>query len=311
MATIAAVKGKGWIRDLPDFRDNTTQTDDLTEKQVKRGATEPVSSILNRVSKGSKLSAKAKDSLSSAKKVDLREFCSPIEDQGQLGSCTANAGVGLFEYFERRAFGKYVDGSRLFLYKATRNLLGWEADDGAYLRTTMGAMALFGVPPEKYWPYQEHKFNEEPSAFLYSYAQNYQALLYYRLDRPGINKDNLLASIKQHLVNGLPTIFGFTCYTSLDLADNGDIPFPDRKENVEGGHAVMAVGFDDNKKIVNPGNKKIVSTGAIMIRNSWGEEWGNKGYGWLPYDYIKNDIADDWWSMTKAEWIDTGQFGLR
>jgi C1A family cysteine protease len=242
-------------------------------------------------------------------KTDLRQWCSPIEDQGQLGSCTAHAGVGLYEYFERRAFGKYIDGSRLFLYKVTRNLLKWEGDDGAYLRTTMGAMAMFGIVPEKYWPYSVHKFNEEPSAFLYSYAQNFQALLYYRLDVQGVTKEHLLEKIKQHLRMGLPLIFGFTCYTSLDTADDGNIPFPDRNEEVEGGHAVMAVGFDDKKEIVNCNNPSIKTKGAIMIRNSWGTEWGDNGYGWLPYDYILYGIADDWWSMTKAEWIDTGKFG--
>jgi C1A family cysteine protease len=232
MATIASVKGKGWIRDLPDFRDNTPTTVDISKKQKDRGVKEPVNTVLRRVNKKTKLSAKAKAASSKSTKEDLRAWCSPIEDQGQLGSCTANAGVGLYEYFERRAHGKYTDGSRLFLYKATRNLLGWEADDGAYLRTTMGAMALFGVPPEKYWPYREHKFNDEPTAFLYSYAQNFQALLYYRLDGPGVTKPRLLESIKEHLRNGLPSIFGFTCYTSLDLADDGNIPFPDRNENV-------------------------------------------------------------------------------
>jgi C1A family cysteine protease len=310
MSSIASRKGKGWMRDLPDYRDNTPNTSTLSKKQKERGATQPVSAILSKLNLSEKKATRKKKTTLAAK-ADLRAWCSPIEDQGELGACTAHAGVGLYEYYERRAFGKHMDGSRLFLYKVTRNLLGWEADDGAYLRTTMATLAMFGVPPEKYWPYLEHKFNEEPGAFLYSYAQNFQALLYYRLDGIGVTKPELLDKIKDHLRNGLPLIFGFTCYSSLDLADDGNIPFPDKNENIDGGHAVMAVGFDDKKKIVNPGNKKIETTGALLIRNSWSTEWGDKGYGWLPYEYILHGIADDWWSMTKAEWIDSKQFGLK
>jgi C1A family cysteine protease len=308
--SISSAKGKGWLHDLPDYRDYTPSTDRLTKEQKSKGVKQTVTELLAKMNEGTaankvKAKAAAKDT-----RADLRQWCSPIEDQGDIGSCTAHAGVGLYEYFERRAFGRYIDGSRLFLYKATRNLLGWDGDTGAYLRTTMAAMALFGIPPEKYWPYEEGDFDEEPSAFLYSYASNYQALLYYRLDGVGVTKPNLLEKVKDHLRNGLPLIFGFTCYSSLDLADDGKIPFPDKDENVEGGHAVMAVGFDDDKKIVNPGNKDIETKGAILIRNSWGVGWGDKGYGWLPYEYILMGIASDWWSMTKAEWVDSKQFGL-
>lgn len=113
--------------------------------------------------------------------------------QLSLGSCTANAGVALVEYYERRAFGKHIDASRLFLYKSTRNLLKWTGDTGAFLRSTMEAMVLFGVPPEDYWKYVVADFDKEPSAFCYAFAQNYQALNYYRLDPPGTTPAALLS----------------------------------------------------------------------------------------------------------------------
>ncbi|HKR07452.1 MAG TPA: C1 family peptidase [Bacteroidia bacterium] len=315
MASIASTKGKGWMRDYPDFRDNTTNTKTVSDRQAKRGAVKPVQLVLDDLHKvrTKKLAkAKSKAAAKSPVKVDLREWCSPIEDQGEIGSCTAHAGTALYEYFERRAYGKHIEASRLFLYKVTRNLLNWTGDDGAYLRTTMGALAMFGLVPEKYWPYVEDKFNDEPAAFHYSFAKNYKALLYYRLDVPGLHHDKLLEKIKEHLSMGLPLIFGFTCFTSLDqdsVEQTGGIPFPDEKEETDGGHAVMAVGFDDSVEVVNASNRR-KTKGAIMIRNSWSKKWGMQGYGWLPYEYVLQGLATDWWTMTKGEWIETGKFGL-
>lgn len=309
MSSISSVKGKGWLKDYPDFRDNTPSTSTISQRQKLRGVKEPIKEILKKLNPAVNKRKSSVKKNTITRKVDLSAWCSPVEDQGSLGSCTAHAGVGLYEYFERRAFGRHIDASRLFLYKATRNLLKWTADDGAYLRTTMAAMALFGLVPERYWPYKEDQFNAEPDAFHYSYAQNFQALSYYRLDADGVKGKPLLEKIKEHLRNGLPLIFGFTCFSSLDQADDGKIPFPDKNEEVDGGHAVMAVGFDDSIKITNPVSKNF-TIGAIKIRNSWSTEWGEKGYGWLPYEYIIKGIADDWWTMTKAEWIETKQFGL-
>lgn len=231
--------------------------------------------------------------------VDLRKGCSPIENQQDLGSCTAHAAIGLLEYYERKAFGKHVDASRLFLYKVTRRLLGWKGDTGAYLRTAMQALVLFGAPPEKYWPYTVSKFEDEPDAFCYQFASNYQTVQYYRLDPPGTPAEKLLLTIKQLLASGMPSMFGFTVYSSL--GDGPDIPFPTSKDKVDGGHAVMVVGYDDKHRIGN-------ATGAIMIRNSWGLDWGSQGYGWLPYQYVLEGLATDWWSLVRAEFADIKPF---
>ncbi|QHG19873.1 cysteine protease [Nostoc sp. ATCC 53789] len=242
--------------------------------------------------------------------VDLTFWCSPIEDQGSLDSCTAHAGVALMEYFEKRSFDRYVDASRLFLYKATRNLMHRQGDAGASLRETMKAMALFGVPPEEYWPYTEDNFDEEPTPFCYSFGQSYQTLKYFRLNPLGTTEDILLFRIKAALAAGFPCAFGFTMYYSIeDLNPSGYIPYPVKNDKVKGGHAVVAVGYDDHKVIENPDGSRR-SQGALLIRNSWGTDWGEGGYGWLPYDYVLEGLTNDWWSLLKSKWFETGHFGL-
>lgn len=281
----------GWLPDYPDFRDYTVENENVKPLLDKVGALYPLSA-----------------SLPSA--IDLREWCPPIEDQGNIGSCTAHAGIGIVEYFERKSFGKHLDASRLFLYKVTRNLLCWTGDTGAFLRATMGAIVLFGVPPEEYWPYVTTNFDKEPSAFCYAFAQNYQAIKYARLDKPALPTDELLNKIKTYLAAGLPSMFGFTVYDSISqAADNGGIPYPCPKEKSIGGHAVVAVGYDDKMQIKNK-DCKVTTKGALLIRNSWGVDWGDSGYGWLPYEYVLKGLAIDWWMLLKSEWIDTGVFKL-
>jgi len=290
--------GMGWLPDFPDFRDNTVGNSKVSEKLLKLGQVDSINKMLTKVGVEKKLGGGIPSS------VDLVQWFSPIEDQGALNSCTANAGVALVEFFEKKAFNKYIDASRLFLYKATRNLMKETGDNGAFLRSTMGALVLFGVPPEEYWPYTINEFDMEPTAFCYAFAQNYQSMTYYRLDPPGTAKKDLLDRIKTNIAGGLPSMFGFTVYSSIEqAATTGKIPYPAKGEKIQGGHAIVAAGYDDTMKIKNASKP-----GALLIRNSWGTGWGDKGYGWLPYDYVLNGLAIDWWSLLKNAWIDTGNF---
>lgn len=301
---VEAPHAMGWIRDLPDFRDYSVKQDDVSI-QLKKLNQRSVKENLKAVG------VATESPVTIPPTMDLRPWCSPVENQANLGSCTANAGVGVVEYFERRAFGTDVDASRLFLYKVTRDLLGVTGDSGAYLRTTMAALKLFGVPPEKYCPYNVADFDKEPTAFCYAFAENYKAISYYRLDPPNTPPATLLNTIKTNLAAGLPAMFGFTVYSSYAQAStSGKFPFPTAGEKIVGGHAVVAVGYDDTMRITNTAPGSAVTVGALLIRNSWGAAWGAAGYGWLPYEYVLRALAVDWWSLIKSDWIDTGQFGI-
>ena len=274
----------GWHPDVPDIRD---------KHGGRSGATRRFEVAAMKVDRNwaAELPEQCADNL---------QWCSPVEDQGALGSCTAQAVVGLAEFMQRRAGIRHVDGSRLFVYKVSRHLLGWTGDTGAYLRTAMKAVAAFGIPPEQYYPYDIARYDEEPTAFLYSFAQNYQFLKYVRIDTADRDPDTVLTEVKRVLAAALCCVFGFSVYSSLTNAP--DIPFPTPADSLEGGHAVMAVGYDDHH--ANPDG----SEGALIIRNSWGTGWGIGGYGFLPYQYVAAGLAQDFWTALKSEWIELDKF---
>jgi C1A family cysteine protease len=293
--------GLGYLPDVPKVEDYDEQHPQVAPLLIKTRLAHRVAAATKTV--GTEAGARPKAAAADAPaKVDLTPWCSPIEDQGHIGSCTANAAVGLLEYFQQKAFGRYTDASRLFVYKAERNLLGWTGDTGAYLRTAMGALALFGAPPERYWPYDETSFDVEPPAFCYAFGASYQGLKYFRLDPAGTSADQALANIKAYLAAGFPSMFGFPVYPEYDNPLTGGlVAYPAASSSSRGGHANVAVGYDDNLTIG-------ADQGALLIRNSWGTGWANAGYAWMSYKYVTQGLANDWWSLVSAQWIETGKF---
>jgi C1A family cysteine protease len=218
-------------------------------------------------------------------KVDLRPFCPPVEDQGNLGSCTANALVGAMEFLELKMGRPHVDLSRLFVYYNERVLEhSINYDAGAQIRDGIKTLAAQGVCHEEIWPYNTFKFNRKPPAACYKQGSEHQILKYYRATS--------LKLIRQSLAAGYPVVFGFTVYESFEtekVAKTGIMSMPKENEEAVGGHAVLAVGYDD-------------ISSKVIVRNSWGPKWGKQGYFFMPYAYISNPyLADDFWCIRAME----------
>ena len=218
--------------------------------------------------------------------VDMRSLMPPVYDQGQLGSCTANAIAAAIQYERRRQ--KFADDfvpSRLFIYFNERSMEGTIASDaGAQIRDGIKSIAALGDCQESMWPYDATQFTAKPDPACYSSALKYKALDYWRVPRA-------LSQMKGCLAAGFPFVFGFSVYESFEsgpVAQTGVVPMPAPNEQMLGGHAVMAVGYDDSKQ-------------CFIVRNSWGEGWGDHGNFYLPYQYfLDENLSDDFWCI-KAE----------
>ncbi|HEX3151332.1 MAG TPA: C1 family peptidase [Gemmataceae bacterium] len=225
--------------------------------------------------------------------VDLREYFPPARDQASLNTSTAFAVLALVEYFEARTCGRLLGASRLFLYQLTLKLLRLTGNASADLRTTFKALARCGSPPEPYWPYGADRFHLDPAdAFLFAFAREYEAIRYFRLD--AADGATTLRIVKAYLAAGFVAVFGFSVPSTLTI--EGDIEYRPKFGSIRGGHAVLAVGFDDSRRIAS-------DTGALLFRNSWGAAWGDDGYGWLPYKFVTNQLATDFWTAIKRDWV--------
>jgi len=209
----------------------------------------------------------------------------PIVDQGNLGSCTANAIAGAVDYERAIQREPLLPSSRLFIYYNERVIEGDVAEDaGAFIRDGIKAVARQGVCPEGEWPYIENQFAVKPSAQCYTDALAYRATAYARITQNELHTKHCLAILLR------PFIFGFTVYESFEsdeVANTGIVPMPLLSEHIVGGHAVCAVGYDDTKRM-------------FKCRNSWGTSWGLSGYFWMPYEYVlSNTFTDDLWVITQ------------
>lgn len=249
-----AVKRYGWIPDLKDHRDF-------------RYSPEP--GVLR---------------LELPSKVDLRPQCPPVYNQGTLGSCTANAITALYEFTAMEQKVRTQRMSRLFHYYNTRLLMNTvQSDSGASIRQTFKAGGKYGFCLESTWPYTISRFKDTPIKKCYDFGAGTIITQYARVQQD-------LQSLKLALAQGDPLAFGFSVYESFEsreTTETGICPFPAANERLIGGHAILAVGYDDELQ-------------CVIFRNSWGVKWGDRGYGYMPYELITNpEFAADFWTLRK------------
>jgi C1A family cysteine protease len=233
------------------------------------------------------------------KHVDWREYCPPIAD-ARSASGTACAVVGLLRYFQRRASGKNRELSAPFVHYTARRLLCATAAGGDDFRATWKAVVRFGIPGLQDWPAVAGPDGQrEPDAYVYAAARKFSGLAYVRLDGPELRGATVLTVVKSFLAAGFPCVCGVPVCTAVDV--EADIPFPTIYDGIRGGQALLAVGFDEQRRIRS-------CRGALLVANSWGTGWGDKGYGWLPYAYVVERLAVNFWTAVSPVWLASGEF---
>ena len=217
-------------------------------------------------------------------KVDLRPYMTPVENQGDSNSCTANAMAGAYEYLGKRFNHQDSHVSRLFIYYNARDLDGDpQKDEGTYLRSCIKVLKKYGTCSEQTWPFDLHRISTSPEKTAYNEAANFLVEDAYRVD---IDLDKM----RSCLAEGYPFTFGLELFASFQNAGlHGLIPMPDpNKDQHDGGHAMLCVGYSDSDKV-------------FIVRNSWGDDWGDRGYCYIPYDYMTNpDLNGDLWSIRRV-----------
>mgnify|MGYP001561844857 CR=1 FL=1 len=212
-----------------------------------------------------------------------------VEDQAEIGSCTYNASSSLHEFVIAKLLGSTVVLSRLWGYAKGREMEGTPLteDSGSEIRNAVKLFATLGCPEEVHWPYDTSKFSVRPPDSILPEAAKHKALLYYRCGNSV--KPSLLA-IKASLAQGFPVVGGFSVpenMMSAECARSGFVEIPARGEGFVGGHAVLFTGYNDR-------------LGVLEFMNSWSKYWGDGGYGYLPYVFITEGYADDFWTIRRA-----------
>lgn len=217
--------------------------------------------------------------------VDLRNAMPQVYDQGQLGSCTGNAIAAAYEFDQMKEKIGVFQPSRLFIYYNERLMEGTITQDaGAQIRDGIKTINNYGVCSETSWPYNIDAFSTKPPTAAYTEAAQHVAMNYYRV--PVTVND-----MKTALASGFPVVGGITLYTSFEsdaVAKSGKVSMPKKNEKVIGGHAILFVGYNDKSK-------------RLLVRNSWGDSWGQGGYFTLPYTYVTDTLMSDLWVVTSVK----------